>query len=153
MDLSNENMIHQKTNGIEYLQFRKLLQYPELVHCYTLSANDFDIAGNDTCKENKQMVEANYAKLANALQILKETIVRPYQTHTNIVKRIQLDSIPEQGKKLLIFPKELTDVDGLITNETDITFSLGFADCTPLYLYDPVKKVIRRHSFRMEGNP
>ena len=33
-------------------------------------------------------------------------------------------------------------MDGLITNQKDITFSLSFADCTPIYLYDPVKKVI-----------
>ena len=27
MDLSNENVIHVKENGIEYLQFRKLLEH------------------------------------------------------------------------------------------------------------------------------
>ena len=26
-DLSNENVIHVKKNGVEYLQFRKLLEY------------------------------------------------------------------------------------------------------------------------------
>ena len=30
MDLSNENVIHVKSNGIEYLQFRKLLQYDDI---------------------------------------------------------------------------------------------------------------------------
>ena len=33
-------------------------------------------------------------------------------------------------------------MDGLLTNKKDIVFSLGYADCTPLFLYDPVKKVI-----------
>lgn len=142
MDLTNEKVIHQKKNNLEYLQFRKLLQYPEIVHCYTLKANDFDIAGNDTYKGKEDVVDLNYEKLANALQIPKETIIRPYQTHTNIVKSIKVDTILDIGKGSSIFPKELTNVDGLITNEYDITFSLGFADCTPIYLYDPVKKVI-----------
>lgn len=142
MDLTNEKVIHQKKNNIEYLQFRKLLEYPELVHCYTLSANNFDISGNDTCDKNKKIVYDNYMKLSNTLDISVKTIIRPYQTHTNIVKSIKADSILDIGKEISIFPKELTNVDGLITNEYDITFSLGFADCTPLYLYDPVKKVI-----------
>ena len=34
MDLSNKNVIHVKKDGIEYLQFRKLLQYKELTHAY-----------------------------------------------------------------------------------------------------------------------
>lgn len=138
VDLSNETMVHVRNNGVEFLQFRKLLEYPKIVHCYTLKAHDFDIAGNDTYEEKREILYANFEKLAGALGIKKETMIRPYQTHTNIVKRID-----EQPKKLTIFPQELTDVDGLITNQKDITFSLGFADCTPLYFYDPIKKVIR----------
>ena len=137
IDLSNETMVHVKKDEVEFLQFRKLLEYPELVHCYTLKANDFDIAGNETYEEKKNKVEDNYTKLASSLQIPKETIIRPYQTHTNIVKRID-----EKKNEIEIFPKEFTNVDGLITNQTGITCSLSFADCTPIYLYDPVKKVI-----------
>lgn len=138
VDLSNETMVHIRKNGIEFLQFRKLLEYPEIVHCYTLKAGGFDIAGNDTYEEKREMLYTNFEKLAGALGIQKETIIRPYQTHTNMVKRVD-----EPPKKLTIFPEELTDVDGLITDKTQITFSLGFADCTPLYFYDPIKKVIR----------
>lgn len=136
-DLSNDVIVHKKKNGIEYLQFKRLLEYPEIVHCYTLKANDFDIAGNDTYEEKRDILYANFEKLAKALNIKKETILRPYQTHTNTVKRID-----EKVRGISIFPKELTNVDGLITNKTDIVFSLSFADCTPIYLYDPVKKVI-----------
>ena len=40
MDLSNENVIHIKKNGIEYLQFTKLLKYKDIVtHAYTLGTN------------------------------------------------------------------------------------------------------------------
>lgn len=141
-DLSNDMVIHKKKNGIEYLQFRKLLEYPELVHCYTLKANDFDIAGNDTYEEKRDILYSNFEKLAKALDIEKDTIIRPYQTHTNVVEAIKENWYNTHEKKISIFPKELTNVDGLISNQKDITFSLGFADCTPIYLYDPVKKVI-----------
>jgi hypothetical protein len=139
IDLSNENIVHQKKENIEYLQFRKLQEYPEIVHCYTLKAHDFDISGNSSYKENTKRVYENYKKLANALNIKEETIIRPYQTHTSIVKNVDRTFIKND---ISIFPKELTNVDGLLTNEYDITFSLGFADCTPIYLYDPVKNVI-----------
>lgn len=136
-DLSNDKVIHKEESGIGYLQFRKLLEYPELVHCYTLSTNGFDIAGNDIYEPKKENVYKNYKRLSAVLNIDENRIVRPYQTHTDVVRCVE-----ERTKKLSIFPEELKDVDGLITNRSDIFFSLGFADCTPIYLYDPIKKVI-----------
>ncbi len=136
-DLTNDVVVHIKKNNIEYLQFRRLLEYPELVHCYTLNIDNFDVAGNDTMENRKEVVLDNYKKLATTLEIDYNHIIRPYQTHTNIVKRV--DEIPS---KIQIFPKEYWDVDGLITDKPNVTLSLGYADCTPLFLYDPVKKVI-----------
>lgn len=136
-DLSNENIIHIKENEIEYLQFRKLLQYPEIVHCYTLSANKFDIGSNGTYKDKTEIIKEDYNKLALSLGIQSDNILRPYQTHTDIVKCIE-----NEYNEFTIFPKELTDVDGLLTNKQDIIFSLSYADCTPIYLYDPVKRVV-----------
>lgn len=136
-DLSNNNIIHVKNNGVEYLQFRKLLQYPELIHCYTLSNNKFDVGGNDTYTAKRNEIIENYKKLSVALNVNYDKILRPYQTHTDIVKCIQ-----KEYKQFTVFPKELTDVDGLLTNRENILFSLTYADCTPIYLYDPVKKVV-----------
>ena len=136
-DLSNDNIVHIKQNNIEYLQFRRLLEYKELVHCYTLKNYDFDVGSNDTYKIKKNAIDINYERLANSLQISKNMILRPYQTHTDIVKCINT-----QYNEYCIFPKELTNVDGLLTNKKGIMFSLSYADCTPIYLYDPVKKVI-----------
>lgn len=136
-DLTNDTVVHIKKDNIEYLQFRRLLEYPELVHCYTLSTNNFDIAGNDTMENRKEVVLDNYRKLATTLEIDYNHIIRPYQTHTDVIRKV--DEIPSA---IQIFPKEYWDVDGLITDKKNVIFSLGYADCTPLFLYDPVKKVI-----------
>lgn len=40
MDLSNKNMIHIKKGDIQYLQFRKLLEFDNIINCYTLSKNN-----------------------------------------------------------------------------------------------------------------
>lgn len=137
IDLSNDVIIHKKSKDVEYLQFRKLLEYPEIVHCYTLSTHNFDISGNDTIENNKENVLNNYKNISEELDINYNNIIRPYQTHTDVVKSIEYPI-----SRISIFPEDLTDVDGLLTSKPNIIFSLGYADCTPLYLYDTVKKVI-----------
>ncbi len=36
MDLSNENIVHIKKEGIEYIQFRRLLEFSEIKHAYVI---------------------------------------------------------------------------------------------------------------------
>lgn len=132
MNLSNEYIIHQKKDKIEYIQFKKLLPYSEIVHGYTLKVHDFDIGSNDS-KINLD----SYQVLAEGLGIEKKQIVRPYQLHTDVVK-----SVSFYQEDIRIFPEELKGVDGLITNKKDIFFCLSYGDCTPLFFYDPIKKVI-----------
>ena len=43
MDLTNNIIIHKNLEGIEFIQFRKLLEYPNLKHCYTLRKNDVNV--------------------------------------------------------------------------------------------------------------
>ena len=128
MDLSNENMIHVKKDDIEYLQFRKLLEFDNLVHCYTLRKNlDFRRLSPD---DKNDVVENSYKKILKALNIKRENEVRPFQTHTDCIKNV------EKGGEIF------KEVDGLVTNKKDVDLILTFADCTPILLYDPVKKVI-----------
>ena len=57
MDLSNENVIHIKKENIEYLQFKKLLEYPEIKHLYSLGiTRDYRTAkAKNTIKQYKIM--------------------------------------------------------------------------------------------------
>lgn len=137
IDLSNENVIHVKNKNVEYIQFRKLLEYKEIKHCYTLNANNFDVAGNDDMEIKKDNVLANYKIISNELGLDYNNIIRPYQTHTDVV-----ESIENSYNCIQIFPKEYRNVDGLVTNKTNIILSLSYADCIPLFFYDPIKKVI-----------
>lgn len=136
MDLSNEVVIHQKGKNIEYLQFRDLLQYPEIFQAYTLRTSGFDIGGNEAWEEHKEEYEKKYEILAKELGIPKERIVRPYQTHTDQIKQITKED--EVG----IFPPQLKEVDGLLTKVKGIGLSLSYADCIALLFYDPVEQVV-----------
>ena len=120
-DLSNENMIHIKDGDVEYLQFKKLLEYKDKIrHCYTMRCSDY-----------KEDDGENYKKLYDSLKLNYGKFVRiEHQIHSNFVERVDNES------------KMHTDIDGLVTNKEGISLSLRFADCTPIYLYDPIKNVI-----------
>ncbi len=133
-DLSNENIIHVKNGDVEYLQFRRLLEYSDvLTHCFTL--RDLDFAGFDNYEVNKEKVEDSYQKICSKLNIKYSNLCRPKQTHTDVVKTI------EDGDEG-IYSEKFYDVDGLVTNKENKALVFCFADCTPLLFFDPEKKVI-----------
>lgn len=132
-DLSNENIIHIKKDGLEYIQFRKLLEYKNIGHCFTLKPLDF--AGFDTYAQNKEKVENAYQTICREFHLEYANLCRPKQTHTNKVEKI------EEGDEG-IYLQKFNNVDGFVTNKTNKALILGFADCTPLLFYDPVKNVI-----------
>lgn len=133
-NLSNKNVIHIYDGNIEYLQFRRLLEYNDkLNHCYTLKPLDF--GHNSNYVECKDKVLDNYKAICKSLNLNYENIYRPYQTHTNVVKKIE-------AEKPSILSDDFKNVDGLITDKKNQILSLTFADCIPLTFYDPVKNVI-----------
>lgn len=129
MNLSNKTMLHVKNDGVEYLQFKRLLDFKNLINCYTLSANNVDFRRNFP-EESTDIIEQSYNKICSALDIQKDTIVRPKQSHTDCIKIVENTC------------EKFEDVDGLITNKPGINLMLTFADCTPIFLYDPEKNVI-----------
>ena len=125
-DLSNDSVIHVKGNNIEYLLFRRLEEYPEVKHCYTLKKNDL----NFKKYEDDSILQKSYDKICKGLELDKRNIVKPHQTHTDRVEVVESET------------QEFEEVDGVITNKENIILCTTSADCTSLLLYDPVKKVI-----------
>lgn len=132
-DLSNENIVHVNKNGIEYIQFRKLLEYPNINHALTLKPLDFE--GFSTYEKNKEKITREYQKICDILNIDYKNICRPKQTHTSNVRSV------EDGDEGIYNPK-YTDVDGLVTNKSNKALVVAFADCMPLLFFDPVRNVI-----------
>ena len=139
-DLSNKNIIHIKKENVEYLQFRKLLEYSNVInHCYTLKNHNLDFSMHWDTEKNKPTVINNYKRICDALDMDYKQIVRPWQTHTaNILmveEKIRKDE-PDVGLE------ELKDNDGAITSKKNIILSTTNADCILFLFFDPVKKVI-----------
>ena len=139
-DLSNEEIVHVKKQGIEYIQFKKLLEYEDIInHAYGIGINrNYRTArakGEDVY--NKSMND--YKDLCNALEINYINCVKPCQQHTRNIKtaeqKINLDK-PDFEMS------EYAQTDGLITNKRNIAIATTNADCILLIFFDPVKKVI-----------
>ncbi|MCL2234868.1 MAG: peptidoglycan editing factor PgeF [Defluviitaleaceae bacterium] len=80
--------------------------------------------------DDPENIRQNYNILCDAMGFKLRSLVFSQQTHgTNI-------AIVDENTG------ELKDVDGLITNCKDVVLTTYFADCVPLFFYDPVKQVI-----------
>ncbi len=144
MDLSNENIIHVKKDGIEYLQFRKLLEYGDIInHAYSLGLD----RNYRTARANKEKLDVetyekaikDYEDLCNSIGTKKEHLVKPNQNHTKEVKNVEKKiNINEPDFNLINY----NNTDGLVTNKNNLLLATTNADCILLLFFDPVKKVI-----------
>ena len=139
-DLSNENIIHIKKDNIEYLQFKRLLQYEDIIsHCYTLKNHDMDFSMHWDIPKYKPMVIDNYKRICSELNMDYKQIVRPWQTHTGNIVKIEKKIIEDEPDINL---NELKHIDGVVTNKSNIILSTTNADCILFLFFDPIKKVI-----------
>ena len=140
MDLSNDEILHVKKDGIEYLQFRKLLNYPEIKHAYVIGLEkNFKIFANPNYEEEEKNNKAkkDYKKICKELNLDYNNIVNTMQKHTDNVQTVS-EKINNNEPDFNIYK----ETDGLITNKKDIVLATINADCILIVFYDPVKKVI-----------
>ncbi len=136
-DLSNENVIHVKNGDTQYLQFRKLLEYKDILeHAYILGTDKTYRTSNFTENITKEEIETglkNYEEFFHLTGIEYKNLITTFQAHTdnvmivNETNNFNLDNQP---------------VDGICTNVRNNILATVNADCILLMLFDPIKKVI-----------
>lgn len=144
MNLSNENIIHVKKGKNEYIQFRRLLEYKDLLtHAYSLGTNvnyrTSTVKKEELPEEEYRRVEKNYEELCSSIDCDYINVVKTNQEHTDNVKIVN-KKIKESKPDFNL--KEYNNTDGLITNKKNLILSTTNADCILLLFFDPVKKVI-----------
>lgn len=115
-----------------------LSKYSDLLHAFSTKAGGYSLkpyAQNNLAfhvNDNPQTVHKNHTYYAKYLDYNLNNLVYMDQVH---------------GDKILIIDKN-TDLkkiprcDAIITNQKDIPLMVMVADCIPILIYDPVKKVI-----------
>ena len=114
-NLTNDTIIHKNINGTEFIQFKKLLEYPKLKHGYTLRKNNINIQVKD---EDKTELIGSYKKVANALEFDYRNILKPHQTHTD---RVEVANNVEEKVLVIVEQKQVSkenDIDIKLKNLT-----------------------------------
>ena len=82
--------------------------------------------------DDKEAVDENYRRMGNAIGFTPDQLVFSNQIHDTQIKIVSKEDCT----------KVMTGMDGLMTDETGICLVTSYADCVPLFFYDPVNKVI-----------
>ena len=119
-----------RTDKVDFLQFKKLLEYPELTHCFTLKRHD---VGFFPKRKDYLPDHEAYKFIKRYFNIIDETLIRPVQEHTdNLI--IYTETYDQEN---LLLP-----ADGVVTDDKYVCVATIEADCIPMIFYDPVKKVV-----------
>ena len=134
----------RQNNGITYLSYPRLEQESAIVHGFStrlggvsegyLGSMNLSFSRGD----NPENVLENYRRISRAIGFPVESIVTSDQTHTTNVRQVGKEDC---GCGVLT-PRTFHDIDGLMTNEPGVTLATFYADCVPLYFYDPTHKAI-----------
>lgn len=88
--------------------------------------------------DEEEAVRENFRRIGASMGVSCEDMVFSQQTHTTNVR-----VVTEQDRGMgMTRPLECSDVDGLVTNVPGLCLVTFYADCVPLYILDPVQKVI-----------
>ena len=130
--------------GTVFLTFPMLDAFPEIINCFStrmggVSEGIFRSMNlSYTRGDVPERVTENFRRLGQAAGFAPENMVLSDQTHTVNVRVVTED---DRGKGFTR-KKDYTDVDGMITNVPGLVLATFYADCVPLYFYDPVKKAV-----------
>lgn len=144
--INNQHICNMKEkNGVAYVTFPKLSVYEkELVHGFSTrlgGVSEEHLASMNlsfTRGDDREKVMENHRRFARALGYDETRLVFSDQVHlTRFHKVTKADS----GKGI-VRESDIKEIDGLVTDEPGIPIITFYADCVPLFFFDPVKKVI-----------
>ena len=125
------------TAGIEYFT-SSILQCPSLAHAFSTRIGGNTPKPLDTFSMGDggsglftEYIEANRQKLCEILELDYKKLLVPQQKHTSNI------AVVKSQKEV-----DLSQTDGVITNQVDLPIMLLFADCTPIVLYSEQDKVL-----------
>lgn len=144
MVFSSKTMNLRINNAVAYLTFKKLENYRFINHAFStrlggvskgqFSSMNLSFKRGDCIEDVMQ----NYSVFCAASGFDCNSLVIPSLTHSNNVGKA---SRHNRGSGV-IRASDFADIDALITNETDVTLVTPHADCTPIFIVDPIKKAV-----------
>ena len=126
-----------------YLISPRISQYNRVSHLFStrlggVSEGEFSSMNLGLTRgDNRDNVIKNYEIICNILRVDINSIVLPAQTHTANVRVV---TGTDRGRG--IFRAGFSDIDALVTDDPDVTLVCFTADCVPILMFDPEKRVV-----------
>ncbi len=131
-------MHRHQDNGLVFYQFESLSASSDLIHGIFarlggVSRPPFAALNlGRGVGDAPAAVEENYLRIARTLGVRPTSFVTGYQVHSDHVVVVTDDMAGQL----------LPATDALVTQVTQVTLTLRFADCVPILLFDPVQRAI-----------
>ena len=107
-----------------------LVKYPNLKHLFTGKSNDFNLAKHQLTIFPEKSVDKNREMLCKNLELNYSALTVLPIVHSDNVLVLE-----NEGQKIV-------ESDAIITQLTNIPILITYADCVPILLYVPDKKVL-----------
>jgi len=134
---SNKHWIERTIKGLTVLQATALNNLPWLVHGFSTRPGGVSEPPNEKALnlgavewDKRERVEENKRRFQSALGATNLTLVSLHQIHSDVVRTIQATPLkPCKG-------------DALATNKPNLLLGVRTADCSPVLVVDPKKRVV-----------
>lgn len=137
-------MIKNNKEGVVFLTFEHYAAYKELTAVHStriggvskgcFASMNLGFARGDL----KEDVHENYRLFSKAIGVDHERLVLSDQWHHNHILEVDASHLGMGIHR----DRDFGDIDGLFTTKRHIPLVTFYADCVPIYFYDPVKKQI-----------
>ncbi len=144
MNCNSENMSLHEREGVAYLTFPSFDRFGFVRHAFSTRIGG--VSQNEYASMNLNFgrgdpdgnVMENYRRFCAAVGFDRNTLVASAQDHHTFIRRVTSEDYGTGIWK----PKDMQSVDGLITNEPNVTLVTYYADCVPLFFLDPRQRAI-----------
>lgn len=129
---------------IPYLKYKIFDKYDDVISGFStrmggvskehLSSMNLSFSRGD----DRDNVIENHKRLAEAIGYDYTKLVFSDQVHDTVIRVVN----KEDAGKGITKETDIKEIDGLVTNVPNIPLITFYADCVPLYFYDPINKVV-----------
>lgn len=136
-------MVEFKNNGVVFLASGGFLAAGGVAHGFSTRIGGVSegicasLNLGTTRGDDPDCVRENYRRFCAAVGADVSRIVMTNQIHSTVIRTATAADV-----KADLYDPEGYECDGLITDEPDLALTIFSADCIPVLLYDPVKRVI-----------
>ncbi|HEX3039120.1 MAG TPA: peptidoglycan editing factor PgeF [Caproiciproducens sp.] len=144
MNYDSKNMNFHINSEVAYLTFPSLEGFSFIRHAFStriggVSKNEYASMNlNFGRGDSDENVTENLRRFCGAAGFYYHTLVASSQDHHTFIRRVGSENYGNGIWK----PKDMQSVDGLITNEPNVTLVTYYADCVPLFFIDPENRAI-----------